>query len=73
MVITGGTEAGHTSHGYGKPILDFRFNPELTKYLRDNKVQAGVAKVCTAPEDAAFRVNCATNEQHRHLHVEIIN
>src|SRR3989344_2849863 len=34
LVVTGGTEGGHRTHGAGAPIVDIRPNPALNSYLR---------------------------------------
>lgn len=34
IVLTGGTEGGHKTHGYGKAVVDLRKSPELTKYIQ---------------------------------------
>ncbi|MFH0804527.1 MAG: pilin [Candidatus Zambryskibacteria bacterium] len=39
LVITGGTEGGHVSHGPGQPNLDLRPSAELDKYIKDNNGQ----------------------------------
>lgn len=36
IVVTGGTESGHITHGAGKPIVDLRENQKLFSYIRSN-------------------------------------
>ena len=36
LVITGGTEPGHMTHGPGKPMVDFRLTENLNAYIRTN-------------------------------------
>lgn len=57
FVVTGGTEAGHKSHGPGKPMIDIRDNGVVRKFLvkaRTEKKYAnfGIGQICTvAPGD----------------------
>lgn len=37
IMVTGGTEPGHATHGCGLPIFDLRKNPTLDAYLRKGK------------------------------------
>lgn len=39
ITITGGTEAGHLSHGVGKPVVDLSRNAPLDAYIIQNAVQ----------------------------------
>ncbi len=38
MMITGGTEGGHVTHGAGAPIVDLRKDGDLGNYINSNKV-----------------------------------
>lgn len=67
--ITGGTETGHKSHGTGQPVLDLSFNQDLANYLLKNASSIGISMICTTLGDSAYRYNCSTNEEVRHLHV----
>jgi hypothetical protein len=42
IIITGGTEAGHASHGVGKAIVDLRTTGDLNAYVSKNKVGSAV-------------------------------
>jgi uncharacterized membrane protein YciS (DUF1049 family) len=39
IVITGGTEPGHKTHGIGKSIVDLRKNSTLDSYIKNNAVR----------------------------------
>jgi hypothetical protein len=76
VMVTGGTEAGHVSHGVGKPMLDVRSttNQVLGNYLARLKASAnlgsfGISQICTTSADAAIRYNCSTDEGADHYHI----
>lgn len=69
IIITGGTEIGHQTHGPGKSVVDLRFNPDLAKYLKDNLSQGNV--VCTTAQNSQYRIGCGGyNETENHLHIQ---
>lgn len=68
--VTGGSELGHLSHGQGKPVVDISFNAAAARFIKDNAADYGIYKICTTPEDSAYRINCDYNESVRHLHLE---
>lgn len=74
VMITGGTERGghsaNTRHGPGNPVVDLRFNRTMADYIRTNQERLGTTKICTAPIDSEYRLNCRTDEGVRHLHIE---
>lgn len=74
VMITGGTERGghsaNTRHGPGNPVVDLRFNRTMADYIRTNQERLGTTKICTAPIDSEYRLNCGTDEDVRHLHIE---
>lgn len=52
ITVTGGTEAGHTSHGAGNPMIDIREDTIVTSFLTDVKSKQqyanyGLGQVCT--------------------------
>jgi hypothetical protein len=74
VVMTGGTEVGHQTHGQGKPVFDLRSDVNtnvLGKKLNDD----GVARViCTAAvdPDQKYKKNCSSyTEAVRHFHVAL--
>jgi hypothetical protein len=69
IIVTGGTEVGHQTHGPGKPIVDLFFSPDLAYYLK-NIYKTNVSAVCTASQDSQYRINCNYDEPVRHLHVQ---
>jgi hypothetical protein len=38
LVVTGGTEPGHATHGVCKPRFDLRLDPQLNKWITENAV-----------------------------------
>jgi len=69
VIVTGGTEVGHQSHGPGKPVVDLFFNPALAEYLK-NSYKSNIDALCTTPQDQQYRINCNYDETVRHLHVQ---
>ncbi|MEI7749732.1 MAG: pilin [Candidatus Moraniibacteriota bacterium] len=52
FVVTGGTEAGHKSHGPGKPMIDIRDDSGLRTFLQAQKSAKtygtfGIGQICT--------------------------
>ncbi len=74
IVITGGTESGHTTHGPDKPAVDLRLDDTNgSKYTAKEIARIfPSATRCTAPEDSGYRSNDCLyfNEDQRHLHVK---
>jgi hypothetical protein len=76
MVVTGGTEPGHSSHGPGKPIVDLRLDGSqgtlnTAQFISTRASNFGVTKICTPWKDRQFRINCNFNETQPHIHVEM--
>lgn len=74
LVITGGTETGHKTHGTGRGSVDFREDSCLGNFLRDNVTQYttyGIAKIC-APTNwqAAVRASCVEPSGSPHFHIQ---
>lgn len=69
IAITGGTETGHQSHGYGKPVVDLGWNTSLASCLKNNYSSLNIAMICTTDSDQAYRVMCNFSEDSEHLHV----
>ena len=82
VVVTGGTEIGHDTHGVGKPIVDLHWDRNLALLLAApvSKQLYQIDTICTTAEDAQIvddngnsvtvRFNCGYNEPVQHLHVE---
>lgn len=74
--ITGGTETGHKSHGFGEAKVDLSWEIGLRSFLKTLKQQGrlgdyGIKQVCTIAEDKAevsYRCDNFT-EQTRHFHL----
>lgn len=70
VTINGGTESvGIHDHGPGQPTVDMRFNKDLATYLL-NSFRANIDKICTDPQQAAYRYNCKYDEVSGVLHVK---
>lgn len=67
--ITGGTETGHASHGFEKPIVDLNWDTNLAGCLKNNSSSLHIATICTTDSDKSYRVMCNFNEEKQHLHV----
>lgn len=71
VVITGGTETGHQTHGIGKPVVDLRTNLELGSFLKANAAAYNIEKICTTAAESVYRYNCDEfDEKDSHLHVK---
>lgn len=73
VIITGGTETGHTEHGRDLPVFDLSSTSGgsdlLGEYLLKNDQ---VKKICTSSgPEKAFRKNCTTVEDVPHFHVNL--
>jgi len=56
FVVTGGTEAGHKSHGSGNPMIDIREDAVVTSFLKDVKAKKqyanyAIGQVCTVSQN----------------------
>lgn len=69
ITITGGTEDGHKSHGQGKPVIDLRWDESLAACIKNNASTFNTTKLCTAPQDSEYRINCTYNETNQHIHI----
>lgn len=79
ITVTGGTEAGHVSHGVGKPIVDLRRDNALNSYIEKNALYApektalGLSYIVTLPNGgtATFldEVIGGDGSTDRHWHV----
>ncbi len=45
ITVTGGTETGHSSHGFGKPAVDLRNDENTANFLRERGSEYGVKSV----------------------------
>jgi hypothetical protein len=78
VTITGGTEAGHLSHGPGQAKLDVRSDATLKSFLIQQEQNSslgtyGINQVCATPADADVRYNCSTDEGASHYHLSFNN
>ena len=78
VTITGGTEAGHLSHGPGQAKLDVRSDATLKSFLIQQEQNSslgtyGINQVCATPADADVRYNCSTDEVASHYHLSFNN
>ena len=78
MTVTGGTEAGHSSHGPGKAKLDLRSDSTLKSFLLQQKNNNalgtyGINQICTTTADADVRYNCNYDEGAAHYHLSFNN
>lgn len=48
IIVTGGTEGGHKSHGVGKPMVDLKLDPNLGKYIKE--------KASSKPTDVGYGI-----------------
>ncbi|MDP2676883.1 MAG: pilin [bacterium] len=70
ITVTGGTEAGHKTHGPGIPIVDLSFDESLGRYLHDNASALGISSICTdAAHQQQYSHDCGFVEIEEHLHV----
>jgi preprotein translocase subunit SecG len=69
VVVTGGTEGGHKTHGPGKPIVDLRWREDLAKCIRQNVGSFNVEKICLHSEGQAYVYNCSYVETNPHIHI----
>ena len=84
LLLTGGTEAGHLSHGIGDPVVDLNLDTGLRSLLDDNimpEIQKNGAnnkynidKICVTAADHKYSYNCGNyNETDPHLHVQFFD
>lgn len=69
IIVTGGTEVGHQTHGPGLPVVDLHYSPALGEFLKHN-FYTNIEQLCTTAADAQYRINCNTDETAEHLHVK---
>jgi hypothetical protein len=82
IVITGGTEAGHKSHGPGNPMIDIREDDVVAAFLKDAKAKQqytnfGIGQVCTVltqdltsiSYNHAYSKQCQDPSQVAHFHI----
>lgn len=73
VTVTGGTETGHQSHGSGKSIVDLSWDESLAACMKNNADKLNVVALCTAPQDAEYRIECTYDETNQHIHVQFKN
>ena len=69
VVITGGTEAGHQSHGVGNPMIDLRYNKTVADWIKANFL-GNITAICTTDALQQYRHNCNFKETQTHLHIQ---
>jgi len=68
VVVTGGAETGHETHGPNKPVVDLRTNQQLLDYLKNNN--SNILKICTTKQNSAYAKDCGNYyEQVDHVHI----
>lgn len=68
VVVTGGAETGHATHGPGKPVVDLRTNQQLLDYLKNNN--SNILKICTTKQNSAYAKDCGDYyEAEEHIHI----
>lgn len=71
--VTGGTEAGHDSHGSGLSVLDVSQDTTLGNYLNTNRSSLsslGISKICATSSWQRVSYNCGKYvEQREHFHL----
>lgn len=70
IVITGGAETGHATHGPDKPVFDLRTNKTLAEYLKNNN--SDILKICTTKDYSQYAKNCdGYYEEAEHFHIHL--
>jgi hypothetical protein len=74
IVITGGTEGGHSSHGIGKPKMDIRNQESVKKFIynlknSNNYSSYGLSQVCATNANSDLRYKCSYPEAAEHFHL----
>jgi len=69
IIVTGGTETGHQTHGPGLPVVDLHYSPALGEFLKHHYYQS-IEQICTTAANKQYRLNCDTDETTEHLHVK---
>ncbi len=70
VALTAGAETGHRAHGPGIATVDLAYNQTTASCIRNRVPQFNIRRICTRPQDSAYRYNCNANEDKPHLHVE---
>lgn len=69
VTITGGTEAGHRTHGVGLPIVDLRYTKTLADWIKNNYL-SNIVAICTTDHLSQYRYKCNYSESVDHLHIQ---
>jgi len=69
VMITGGTESGHKTHGVGYPIVDLHYTKTLADWIKNNYLK-NIAAICTTNNIKQYRYNCNYSETAQHLHIQ---
>jgi len=72
IMITGGTEPGHASHGPGIPTVDMRYSPATIDALRETGIviDSGFGPGVTCESSSGAAIPCAGPGNIHHIHVE---
>ncbi len=71
FTLTGGTECGHASHGYNKPVVDISLSASLIKCMSDNRRELNIVKICTTAAYSQYSFGCGDyKEDASHIHAE---
>ncbi len=74
ITITGGTEAGHKSHGEGKPVVDLRWTEESAKFILSNRGKFRVSRIlCPNAKNPTKGCDGYETNTEPHLHMEFFN
>ncbi len=72
--VTGGTEVGHVSHGFGKPIVDVSEAPCLENVFRSQKStlasQYNIKSICADSNSREAAFGCSYVEPKPHFHIQ---
>lgn len=74
IVVTGGTEVGHQTHGYGLPVFDLRDSSCLVSYIQNNlsSLKSSVERICSIAANSQITFGCGNYvEQEDHIHIAL--
>lgn len=61
LAITGGTETGHSEHGWGLPVVDLGKSSTLDNFLQANKEKYGIIKIIDSPHGTGPHIHVVFN------------
>ncbi len=74
VVVTGGTEVGHQTHGYGLPVFDLRDTSCLKSYIQNNlaAIKQQVKAICSIAANQQIIFGCGSYlEKEDHIHMAL--